>query len=121
MTRGPSRRTQWDSNPQLLNTCVSRGAGSTTEPSPISLTAGISQGGVTYYRLCRGEWLQVFRLRQLGYQVLQVNIHLETKQELQWRGVDRECSEYAMATENMPQEYCKSEIISGRNVRRFPK
>ena len=37
VARGPSRRTQWDSNPQLLNTCVSRGAGSTTEPSPTPL------------------------------------------------------------------------------------
>ena len=34
MARGPSRRSQWDSNPQPLNTCMSRGAGSTTELSP---------------------------------------------------------------------------------------
>ena len=36
----PSRRTQWDSNPQPLNTCVSRGAGSTTELSPTPQGAG---------------------------------------------------------------------------------
>ena len=34
MARGPSRKTQWDSNPQPLNTCMSGGAGSTTELSP---------------------------------------------------------------------------------------
>ena len=34
VARGPSRRTQWDSNPQPLNTSVSGGAGSTTELSP---------------------------------------------------------------------------------------
>ena len=34
MVRGQSRRTQWDSNPQPLNTCVSRGAGPTAELSP---------------------------------------------------------------------------------------
>ena len=34
VAQGPSRRTQWDSNPQPLNTCVSPGAGSTTELSP---------------------------------------------------------------------------------------
>ena len=33
MARGPSRMTQWDSNPQPLNTCMSGGAGS-TELSP---------------------------------------------------------------------------------------
>ena len=31
---GPAGGLQWDLNPQPLNTCVSRGAGSTTEPSP---------------------------------------------------------------------------------------
>ena len=34
MARRPSRRTQWDSNPQPLNTCVSGGAGSNNELSP---------------------------------------------------------------------------------------
>ena len=33
MARGPSRRTAVRMNPQLLNTCVSRGARSTTELS----------------------------------------------------------------------------------------
>ena len=33
VARGPSRKTQWDSNPQPLNTCMSGGAGS-TELSP---------------------------------------------------------------------------------------
>ena len=37
MARGPSRRTQWDSNPQPLNTYVSGGAGSTAELSPALL------------------------------------------------------------------------------------
>ena len=40
MAQGPSRRTQWDLNPQPLNTCVSRGAGSTTEPSSTPRGAG---------------------------------------------------------------------------------
>ena len=35
---GPSRRTLWDSNQPPLNTCVFRGAGSTTEPSPTHCT-----------------------------------------------------------------------------------
>ena len=34
MAQGPSRGTQWDSNPQPLNTSVFRGVGSTTELSP---------------------------------------------------------------------------------------
>ena len=33
MARGLSKKTQWDLNPKPLNTCVSRGAGSTTELS----------------------------------------------------------------------------------------
>ena len=42
MARGPSKRTQWDSNPQPLNTCMSRIAGSTTELSPaLQLALGL--------------------------------------------------------------------------------
>ena len=32
---GPAGRLQWNSNSEPLNTCVSRGAGSTTKPSTI--------------------------------------------------------------------------------------
>ena len=41
VAQGPSMRTQWDSNSQPLNTCVSRGAGSTTELSPTPMYARI--------------------------------------------------------------------------------
>ena len=34
MYKGPAGGLQWDSNPQYLNTYVSRGAGSTTDLSP---------------------------------------------------------------------------------------
>ena len=43
VAQGPSRRTQWDSNPQPLNTCVSQGAGSTTELSATLSNLGVVQ------------------------------------------------------------------------------
>ena len=39
---GPAGGLQWDSNPQFLNISVSRGAGSTTEPSPTPTTVFFS-------------------------------------------------------------------------------
>ena len=41
MAQGPSRSTQWDLNPQPLNTCVSGGAGSTTELSPTPIVSEV--------------------------------------------------------------------------------
>ena len=64
MARRPSRRTQWDPTPQPLNTCVSGGAGSTTELSPTPCLVrgqcdhkvrgrGVSEGaGCIYHEQC---------------------------------------------------------------------